>query len=106
MVLMTAIPSFVCICPAAKVLNQACFTTEAIYLRVTTADKALPFAKLDPIVTISGTWFCHLNPQDYLPILPNPELDSSQIVTAFLLLKCSTVPFKNPGAGILTPPFA
>lgn len=55
MVFITAIPSLVCMWPAANVLNQACFTTEAIYLRVTTADRALPFAKPEPIVTISGT---------------------------------------------------
>jgi len=106
MVLITAIPILVCIWPAANVLNQACLITEAIYFRVTTADRALPFPKAEPMVMISGTWFCHLKPQDYFPILPSPELDSSQMVTAFNPLKCSTIPFKYPGAGMLIPPFA
>jgi len=54
MVLITSIPILVCICPAAKVLNQLCLITEAIYFLVTTAPRELPLPKLAPRVMISG----------------------------------------------------
>ena len=54
MALRTANPIFVCMCPAAKVLNQLFFNEFNNYFLVITADKELPLPKAFPIVITSG----------------------------------------------------
>jgi len=92
--------------PAANVLNQFIFNEVSIYLLVTIADKELPLPRTFPIVITSGVWFCHLNPQPYLPILPKPVPDSSHIVTPLFYLKYWTVLLIYWLIGNLTPAFA